>query len=161
MALGVGNIGKVLQQRGELLTTAESCTGGLLAECVTAISGASKWYAGGWITYSNEMKITQLGVPEEMLQEHGAVSEQVATAMCQGAALNSGATVALSTTGIAGPSGGTNLKPVGTVFIGCVVDGEVQVKRFLFSGTRNEVREQAVIAALQLLCEMLSDKSIS
>ncbi len=160
MTLGVEHIGEILQQRSDVLATAESCTGGLVAECITNIPGASAWYAGGWVTYSNEMKMNQLGVQEEMLREYGAVSEQVAIAMCQGAILQSKATVALSTTGIAGPSGGTDIKPVGTVFIGCILAGEAQVNRYLFSGTRGEVREQTVVESFRLLGNMLSDETI-
>ncbi len=149
----ISRVEELLIQRGDFLVTAESCTGGLIATAITKIAGASEWYSGGWVTYSNEMKITQLGVPEKMLQEHGAVSEQVAKAMCEGALEQSNATVALSTTGIAGPSGGTVEKPVGTVFIGCATKNGLCVKRFLFSGKRGEVQEQTLLSALRLLCE--------
>ncbi len=142
---------ELLIRNGDKLVTAESCTGGLIASHLTKISGASNWYSGGWITYSNEMKISQLGVPLEMLKEHGAVSEQVAKAMCVGALKSSKSTVALSTTGIAGPSGGTDKKPVGTVFIGCSTKNETFVKRFLFSGNREEIQEHTLQSALQLL----------
>ncbi len=150
------HVGQFLQASGEFLVTAESCTGGLVAKYITEIAGASSWYAGGWVTYSNAMKTSQLGVPEEMLQAHGAVSPHVAEAMCEGARINSGASVALSTTGIAGPTGGTEDKPVGTVFIGCATANGIDVRRFLFSGSRGQVQEQSAKAALQLLLENIS-----
>jgi PncC family amidohydrolase len=150
------HVGALLKASGDVLSTAESCTGGRIAASVTDISGASSWYLGGWVTYSNAMKISQLGVPEEMLLAHGAVSEQVAAAMCEGAKKKSGATVALSTTGVAGPTGGTDEKPVGTVFIGCATEQGIEVRKCLFAGTRNQVQEQAARAALQLLHEKLS-----
>ena len=148
-------IGRLLVDSGGNVATAESCTGGLIAKYIIEIAGASSWYAGGWVTYSNAMKKSQLGVTEEMLQTYGAVSSQVAEAMCQGARKQSGATVSLSTTGIAGPSGGTAEKPLGTVFVGCETQSKIEVRRFLFSGSRKEVQEQAAVAALQLLHEVL------
>ena len=156
MTSDVEAIGHLFCQSGSCLVTAESCTGGRIASLVTRIAGASSWYLGGWVTYSKEKKNTQLGVPEEMLQAHGAVSSQVAEAMCEGARRSSGATVALSTTGIAGPDGGTGEKPVGTVFVGCAAPSGTEVMRFLFSGTREEVQEQAVVAAMQLLRKTIS-----
>ncbi len=152
----VENVGKLLQSSDGFLATAESCTGGQIAAMFTSISGSSLWYFGGWVTYSNRMKMSQLGVPEDMLQTYGAVSPQVAEAMCVGAIKMSGATVALSTTGIAGPSGGTDEKPVGTVFVGCATGNGIDVRSFLFSGNRNQVQEQTVKAALQLLHENIS-----
>ena len=154
-------IGELLQLRGGSLVTAESCTGGLVAECCTNNPGASSWYLGGWVTYSNAMKISQLHVPEELLEEFGAVSTQVAKAMCSGARERSGAVAALSTTGIAGPSGGTEAKPIGTVFIGCSLLTEMQIKKCLFTGNREEVREKATNAAMQLLYDMLSDEKFA
>jgi PncC family amidohydrolase len=148
-------IGRLLSASSDNVVTAESCTGGLIATYITEIAGASKWYVGGWVTYSNAMKKSQLNVPEELLQTYGAVSSQVAEAMCKGARKQSGATVALSTTGIAGPAGGTKEKPVGTVFVGCATESGIEVKRFLFTGNRAEVQEQTAVAALQLLHEKL------
>jgi PncC family amidohydrolase len=144
-------ISRLLGDSGGKVVTAESCTGGLIAKYITEIAGASTWYEGGWVTYSNAMKTSQLGIPEEMLQAHGAVSSQVAEAMCQGARRQSGATVSLSTTGIAGPDGGTEKKPVGTVFVGCATQSGIEVTRFLFTGNREEIQEQAAKAALQML----------
>jgi nicotinamide-nucleotide amidase len=149
-------IGDLLCALGGRLVTAESCTGGGLAAKITAISGASAWYAGGWVTYSNAMKTSQLLVPEKYIKAHGAVSSQVAKSMCVGAIKQSGASYALSTTGIAGPSGGTEEKPTGTVYIACgTVDG-IDVRHCLFSGTREQVQKQSIDAALRLLFEIIS-----
>jgi len=153
-------VGVLLQSSGGLLATAESCTGGLVADLLTSIPGASEWYIGGWVTYSNEMKITQLGVDANLIETHGAVSWQVAKAMCEGAMKQSGATASLSTTGIAGPSGGSDEKPVGTVYLGCSVERETQVRGFRFSGTRDEIRELAAITALQMMCYQLEGESV-
>ncbi len=152
----VGRVAEFLQRNGATLATAESCTGGGIAVALTAISGASEWYLGGWITYSNNMKKHQLGVPEEMLHAYGAVSEQVAQAMCEGARKQSGASVALSTTGIAGPNGGTDEKPVGTVYIGCSTQEKTVVQQVLFSGSRAQIQKQTIDAALQLFLEHVS-----
>tara|TARA_B100001964_G_scaffold187710_1_gene208790 strand:- start:14 stop:532 length:519 start_codon:yes stop_codon:yes gene_type:complete len=153
-------VGEVLQVRGELLATAESCTGGLIAERLTQISGASAWYVGGWVTYSNEMKTSQLGVDADCIHIRGAVSWQVAKAMCQGAMKKSGATTSISTTGIAGPSGGTEEKPVGTVFIGCAIHESIQIREFRFTGTRSDIRERTANAAFQMMCHQLEATTI-
>ena len=155
MTSDVVAIGQLLCDVNGNLVTAESCTGGLLGKYITEIAGASKWYAGGWVTYSDAMKTTQLGVSQELLQANGAVSSQVAEAMCVGARKQSGATVAVSITGIAGPLGGTQEKPVGTVFIGFATESSTEVRHYLFTGNRKEVQEQAAVATLQLLHEML------
>lgn len=153
-------VGEVLQASGELLATAESCTGGLIAERLTQIPRASAWYVGGWITYSNEMKIRQLGVDADCLRNFGAVSWQVAKAMSEGAMEQSGATASISTTGIAGPSGGTEEKPVGTVFIGCAIHEFIQIREFRFSGTRSDIKSQSANAALQMMCHQLEGAPI-
>ena len=101
--------------------------------------------------YSNELKTSQLGVSSNLIEEHGAASWQVAKAMCEGAVSKSGANVGISTTGIAGPSGGTKDKPVGTVFIGCTLNSETQIRKFRFSGNRDEIRRRAAMTALQML----------
>ncbi len=149
-------VSELLLCKGANLATAESCTGGGIASALTALSGASEWYLGGWVTYSNRMKMQQLGVPEKMVEEYGAVSAQVAKAMCIGARKQSGASVSVSTTGIAGPSGGTDEKPVGTVFIGCSTEDKTDVRRFVFSGSRAQIQTQTVETALQLLLENIS-----
>jgi nicotinamide-nucleotide amidase len=154
-------VGEFLKASRELLVTAESCTGGLLAEQLTQIPGASAWYAGGWVMYSNEMKTAQLGVDATLIETQGAVSWQVAKAMCEGALKQSGASVAISTTGIAGPSGGSDEKPVGTIFLGCSVSSETQVRCFRFSGDRNEVRKQATRAAIKMMLYLLAGDPIA
>lgn len=147
---------KELQKRGYTITTAESCTGGLLAGRLLNVSGASEVYNEGHITYSNEAKERLLGVSHATLEMYGAVSKQTAEEMALGAAKAAKANVGLSTTGIAGPGGGTPEKPVGLVYVGCAVDGKVEVMECRFRGNREENRNAAVKEALQLLWENLS-----
>ena len=144
-----------LQNRGYTITTAESCTGGLLAGRILNVSGASAVYNEGHITYSNEAKERLLGVSHDTLEQFGAVSEQIAAEMALGAARVASANVGLSTTGIAGPGGGTPEKPVGLVYIGCAINGDVTVEECRFSGNREENRNAAVEAVLQLLSKKL------
>ena len=144
-----------LQNRGYTITTAESCTGGLLAGRILNVSGASAVYNEGHITYSNEAKERLLGVSHDTLEQYGAVSEQIAAEMALGAARVASANVGLSTTGIAGPSGGTPEKPVGLVYVGCCIDGDVTVKECRFFGNREENRNAAVEAVLELLIDEL------
>ncbi|MBL8745167.1 MAG: CinA family nicotinamide mononucleotide deamidase-related protein [Phycisphaerae bacterium] len=151
----------LLRARRERLVVAESCTGGGLGELFSRTPGSSEVLVGGWITYSNEMKSAQLGVPEELIRRHGAVSEEVATAMARGAlrAAESagGAHHALAVTGIAGPGGGSDAKPTGTVFIARAsagdgaAGGSVEVRRFLISGSRADVRDRSTKLALMML----------
>lgn len=137
--------------RGLTLATAESCTGGLIAAALTAIAGSSSVVAGGFVTYSNAMKTRMVGVPEAMLDAVGAVSAEVAQAMAEGALRETGADVALSCTGIAGPSGATPTKPVGLVFIGCARHGgAMRVARHVFPGDRAAVRAATVAAAFAM-----------
>ena len=141
-----------LQLEKATLATAESLTGGGLGAALTGVPGASDAYAGGFVTYTDALKTAILGVPEHLLRRHGAVSEPVACAMAEGALEKTGADYALSTTGIAGPGGGSEATPVGTVWIGLAKRGmPVLAKKFVFLGTREEVRERAVWAALQML----------
>lgn len=143
----------LLRERGRTLATAESCTGGLLGKLIVDEPGASDFYAGGWVTYSDRLKTTCLGVEPDMLREHGSVSEQTARAMAAGALNCSGADESLAVTGVAGPEGGSDAKPVGTVYIGLArrdADG-VKVCRFLFPGDRAAVRDRAAKSALQML----------
>ena len=148
---------KKLLEENHTITTAESCTGGLLAGRILNVSGASGVYNEGYITYSNEAKERLLGVEHETLEKYGAVSEQTAKEMAEGAAKAANANVGLSTTGIAGPSGGTPEKPVGLVYVACHINGETYVKECRFQGNREDNRHAAVGAALELLWEMLSD----
>lgn len=145
-------VGELLQRK-ETVATAESCTGGLLAATLTKVSGASEVFGFGWSTYSNQAKETQLGVAPEIIQKHGAVSAEVAQAMAEGARVASGADWALSATGVAGPSGGTEGKPVGTVYLGLAgPKGSFAVHRRQFSRAgREAVQLQTVRDCLELL----------
>jgi nicotinamide-nucleotide amidase len=144
-------VGELLMRGGQRLATAESCTGGWLGKTIVDRAGSSAWYAGGWVTYSNEMKMRCLDVPRQMLQDCGAVSREVAQAMADGALQRSGADCAIAITGIAGPDGGSSEKPVGTVYVALAGNFEPQVRRFEFPGERSVVRDRAVKAALQML----------
>jgi nicotinamide-nucleotide amidase len=136
--------------------TAESCTGGWVAQLVTSVAGSSDWFERGYVTYSNDAKREVLGVPEETLRRHGAVSEETARAMAEGALAHSKGTIALSITGIAGPGGGSAAKPVGTVCFGWVLAGREPVTQArVFSGDREAVRRQSVVHALEKVLELL------
>ncbi len=140
--------GAALQQRGETVSTAESCTGGLLAGAITEIAGSSAWFEQGFVTYANQAKQQLLGVSAAELEQQGAVSEAVVKAMAQGV-VNAGADWGLSTSGIAGPDGGSSAKPVGTVWFAWASKTTVQAEKCVFSGDRQQVREQAVAHALR------------
>jgi nicotinamide-nucleotide amidase len=144
-----------LRGRGSKLAIAESCTGGMLGERITDIAGASDVFVGGVVAYDNRVKRDLLGVPEAMLAEHGAVSAAVAHAMAEGAASSLGADMAISVTGIAGPGGGSDEKPVGTVWFGFSVDGQTDTHKSVFGGTRTEIRERAAQGALWGLWQRL------
>jgi nicotinamide-nucleotide amidase len=148
-------VGQRLKERGLILATAESCTGGGVAQAITEIAGSSAWFDCGFVTYSNASKMSLLNVPPSILEQHGAVSIETAAAMCDGALHNSNASVALSTTGIAGPDGGVPDKPVGTICFGWKCGELVQVERTLFSGDRHAVRVQTVEYALRGLLTLL------
>lgn len=148
-------IGQELRSRALKLAVAESCTGGLLSQRITSISGASDYFERGYIVYSNQAKMDLLKVSEDLLREHGAVSEPVAIAMAEGARNAGKVDVALAITGIAGPTGGSPEKPVGTVFVACAVGGGTIVERHLFRGNRERVQESAAHAALVLLWRTL------
>lgn len=135
--------------------TAESCSGGMLAGRLINVAGVSDVYKSGYITYSNEAKQESLGVSKELLEQKGAVSEEVAVQMAKGAAAISGADVSVAVTGIAGPGGGTEEKPVGLVYIACNVCGRVKVKKYNFNGNRAKVRETTVSSALILMRECI------
>ena len=149
---------ELLAQKKMTVTTAESCTGGLIAGTLVNVAGASDVLNEGYVTYSNEAKERLVGVKHETLEEYGAVSEQTAREMAEGAAKAAGADAALSATGIAGPGGGTEEKPVGLVCIGCYVNGETTVKECRFEGSRMENRLHTVETALQLLLRQLSEE---
>jgi PncC family amidohydrolase len=140
---------------GQTVATAESCTGGLIAKRLTDRSGSSAYFLGGAVAYSNVAKQRVFGVPEQFLIVHGAVSEPVARAMADGARHLFGTDFALSVTGIAGPTGGTETKPVGLTFVGLSAANGVWVRRFVFEGTRAQNRDSAANAALILLLDHL------
>lgn len=146
---------RLLKAHGMKVTTAESCTGGLLAGTILNVPGASACYEEGHITYSNAAKEKILGVSHETLKTYGAVSSQTAKEMAFGAAKTAGADAALSVTGIAGPDGGTKEKPVGLVYIGCFLNGTVFAEEFRFCGSREENRRASVRRALEILEENL------
>ena len=145
----------LLKTRGWRLATAESCTGGLIAACCTDVAGSSDWFDRGFVTYSNAAKTDMLGVDAALIAEHGAVSEQVARAMVQGALQHSAAQVAVAVTGVAGPGGGSDAKPVGTVWLGWATPTGVVTELQHFAGDRAQVRAATVQHALQRLVALL------
>ena len=156
---GETDLAAVLLERarglGFTIGTAESCTGGLVGGRLTAIPGSSSTYLGGVVAYDNRVKQEQLGVPADLIAQHGAVSAPVAEAMARGAGERLGVDLAMSVTGIAGPDGGTDEKPVGLVFVGTLARGTVEVTRHLFPGNRQEVRERSAQMALFRLLQRL------
>jgi nicotinamide-nucleotide amidase len=153
-------VGERLKSSGVVLATAESCTGGWVAQAVTAISGSSEWFDRGFVTYSNAAKQELLGVRADTLAHHGAVSEESAREMALGALRRSGASLALAVTGVAGPSGGTAAKPVGMVcFAWARKPAGVKSETRYFKGDRESVRKQSVIRALEGVIELLEEKS--
>ena len=154
----VNKVSDELKKHQVTIATAESCTGGLLAHTLTNVSGSSDYFDCGVISYSNTAKIQLLGVPEQLLKKHGAVSKEVAVAMAKAIRQRAQVTYGLATTGIAGPTGGTKDKPVGLVYIAISTKNTVVVKQFLFSGDRLTNKESSCTAALELLLETLSQK---
>lgn len=146
---------ELCREKNITVTTAESCTAGLLAGRIMNVAGASEIYNEGYITYSNDSKKRLLGVKADTLDEYGAVSHETAAEMALGAAKAAAAGAAVSVTGIAGPGGGSKEKPVGLVYVGCAVNGEVRTEEFRFTGNRAKNREYAVVRALTLLREEL------
>ncbi len=146
-----GVVGAMLRDRGATLAVAESCTGGMLGERITSVAGSSEYFAGGFLTYTDRMKTEVLGIDPALIEQFSAVSEPVAVAMAAAARKRAGASYALSITGIAGPGGGTEATPVGTVFIGFAAPSREEAKRFHFHGDRERVRTFAVQNALEML----------
>jgi nicotinamide-nucleotide amidase len=152
-------VGAALKSHGMMLTTAESCTGGGVAQAITEVAGCSAWFERGFVTYSNLSKQQMLGVSAATLKQHGAVSEAVVREMVAGALANSASHIALSVSGIAGPDGGTAEKPVGTVwFAWGIKHGVTIAQRPLLKGNRAEVRAQAVNIALQGVLDLLENR---
>ena len=148
-------VGKALQDKGLILATAESCTGGGVAQAITEIAGSTAWFDCGFIAYSNASKSELLDVSAALIAQMGSVSEEVAAAMASGALGSSNAHLAVSTTGIAGPTGAVPGKPVGTVCFGWANADTVHTERLVFTGDRKAVREQTVIHALQGLLRFI------
>lgn len=150
-------VGEALKAKKLLLSVAESCTGGGVSCALTEIAGSSEWFDCGFVPYSNSAKSEILNIPASLIAQHGAVSEEIAAAMAEGALANSEAHVSLSTTGIAGPGGAVPGKPVGTVCFGWRVGGVTHTERKVFSGDRHAVREQTVAHALTKLLRYVDE----
>jgi len=148
-------LAKQLNENKWMLTCAESCTGGGLAYAFTSVAGSSNWFHRSWVTYSNQAKIDCLGVEEQVLQDHGAVSLQTVKQMANGAKRAANANIAVSVSGIAGPGGGTKEKPVGLVWFGFAFPDYTLCEKQVFAGNRQRVREQAIDFVLQKLVESL------
>jgi nicotinamide-nucleotide amidase len=148
-------VGSVLKSQGLILATAESCTGGGVAQAITEVAGSSEWFECGFITYSNASKTDLLDVPEALIVRYGAVSDEVAQAMAEGALANSNATITLSTTGIAGPGGAVPGKPVGTICFAWAMAHRTFSERLVFQGDRHAVRQQTVAHSLAGLLRFL------
>lgn len=151
-------IGDYLRERGWTLSIAESCTGGLVCDRITNVSGSSDYYMGGMVTYSNESKAEHLGIPSVIIKRHGAVSPQVARKMAQGVRKAFHTTFGLSTTGVAGPTGGTKRAPIGRVFIGISDGRRTWVKKLDLKGSRIQIKREAVQRSLHLCYEILTSE---
>jgi nicotinamide-nucleotide amidase len=152
----VDSLARLLLEKKLMLVTAESCTGGLIAAACTDLAGSSAWFERGFVTYSNDAKMELLGVEERLLRRAGAVCEGVARAMVTGALAHSKAQVAVAVTGVAGPTGGSASKPVGTVWFGFAVPGQIITEKCRFAGDRAAVREATVRHAFTRLLELLA-----
>ena len=148
-------LGEILCKKNAKLTIAESCTGGAISEAITSVSGSSQWFEFGFVTYANSAKRQLLGVSEETLEQYGAVSEQVVKQMAQGAIKQSEADYAIAVSGVAGPDGGTEEKPVGTVWVCWQTPSQIWAHKLVLSGDRQAVRTEAVKNSLQQLLQHL------
>jgi nicotinamide-nucleotide amidase len=161
LVTSVEQLADLLLARQWMLATAESCTGGMIAAACTDLAGSSQWFERGFVSYSNEAKMELLGVPADLLQQHGAVSEAAVRAMAQGAVTHSRARVGVAVTGVAGPSGGSRDKPVGTVWFAFMVDGQLTSEVRRFTGDRAEVRSATVDHALAGLVQRVGSVAIT
>lgn len=155
----IEDIGRELLRMGRTISVAESCSGGMIGMLLTSRPGSSKWFKGGVIAYSNDMKTDVLDVPVEILEENGAVSEEVAVAMARGVRKLTGADYSISVTGIAGPAGGSGEKPVGTVWMAILGDRSVMTEKAIFPGGRDSVREKAAEHILEMILDCLKRES--
>jgi nicotinamide-nucleotide amidase len=151
-------VGTMLKSKKLILSVAESCTGGGICQALTEIAGSSEWFDCGFVPYSNSSKTEMLGISASLIAQHGAVSEEIAAAMAEGAIANSEAHISLSTTGIAGPGGAVQGKPVGTVCFGWRIGNTTHTERKVFTGDRHAVREQTVEHALNKLLKYIEAK---
>ncbi|MCI1009829.1 CinA family protein [Pseudomonas oryzihabitans] len=151
-------LGAALQAAGAQVTTAESCTGGGIAEAITRIAGSSAWFEAGFVTYSNRQKTLQLDVPEALFEQVGAVSEEVVAAMALGAQQRARARFAVAVSGIAGPGGAVPGKPVGTVWLAWRDGEKLRTERQVFAGDRAAVRQQTQVRALEVLLAFLTEE---
>ena len=151
--------GEVLQNGGCVIAVAESCTGGWLAKMITDVPGSSQWFDRGFVTYSNQSKIDMLDVKPDTLDQYGAVSLEVVAEMAQGVIAKSDAEISVAISGIAGPGGGTPDRPIGTVcFAWAMAGGEIRTEQEHFFGSRSEIRQQAVVHSLSVICELASSR---
>jgi PncC family amidohydrolase len=148
-------IGDLLRKKGWTLSVAESCTGGLICDRITDVSGSSDYFMGGMVTYSNESKAKHLGIPSNDIKNYGAVSSQVAKKMAQGVRKAFNTTFGISTTGVAGPTGGTKKAPIGRVFIGLAHGRRIWIRKEDLKGNRREIKEKAADKALKYFYEIL------
>lgn len=153
----VPKIGNILVEKDWTLSTAESCTGGLVAATLTDFSGSSAWFSGAVVAYSNDIKMSLLHVPKSVLIDHGAVSEATVKAMAEGVCKTLETNVGISLSGIAGPSGGTPDKPVGTVWMGWHVDGKTYAEKLVFPGDRINVKQLSLQTVLEKLLKLLRE----
>jgi PncC family amidohydrolase len=151
-------LGLLLREKGLNIALAESCTGGLIASRITDIPGASEYFEAGVVVYSNQAKQRFLSVPEQSIQAYGAVSKEVAEKMAEGVRQATGTDIGLSVTGIAGPGGGSPEKPVGTVYLGLSAKEGTLVRKFQFTGTRTEIKEQTATEALKFVMALLEGR---
>ena len=158
MHTGLGLLANLMLTNRQMLATAESCTGGMIAAACTDLAGSSAWFERGFVTYSNDAKTHMLGVDAALIAQHGAVSEEVVRAMVQGAITHSRAQVAVAVTGVAGPTGGSAAKPVGTVWFGFATPAGVVTETLRFEGDRAAVRQATVNHALARLVSLLADE---
>jgi len=149
-------LGQQLKSKGWTISSAESCTGGGVAFAITSVAGSSEWFKQSFVTYSNDAKQSLLGVRQEVLMSFGAVSQQTVEQMASGCALKSQAEIGVSISGIAGPDGGTEDKPVGLVWFGFFINGDISTEKQIFSGDRHQVRLQAIEFALQQTSQRIS-----
>ena len=156
----VRKLAKLSEAQGVMIATAESCTGGGIATAITELAGSSAWFDAGFVTYSNQAKNKMLDVPSDLIEVHGAVSEEVVLAMAKGAVANSQAQLSVAVSGVAGPGGGSELKPVGTVWIAWQSPAKSVSQVFQFSGDRHSVRLQTIEQALSGLIKLLDKNTV-